>query len=92
MNTVSAWASRRRPSSGLGSPSRNEHLVGERVAPGICQWLNKDSKPSLMISMLEALAVLLALKVYYSDVAPKHRTKLQVWTDNRAMGPPWMSS
>ena len=53
-------------------------------------WIyEKDDTPSLVISTLEALAVLMSLKVFYGDSTPLHRTRVEViltWTDNRGNG------
>ena len=50
----------------------------------------KERKPSLIIATLEALAVLLSLKVFYGDQPPEGmNTRVQVvptWTDNRGNG------
>ena len=49
----------------------------------------KGEKPSLMISPLEAMKVLLATKLLYGDTLPTHGTSVQVassWTGNRGSG------
>ena len=50
-------------------------------------WLyERGNRPSLVISTLEALAVLFSLKLFFGDEPKKGRTKVQVvptWTDNR---------
>ena len=54
------------------------------------QWVfEKGGKPSLIISTLEALAVLMALKVFYGESPRQRRTKVLVmptWTDNQGNG------
>ena len=43
----------------------------------------------LVISTLEALAVLLALKVFFGETGREHDAKVQImptWTDNRGNG------
>ena len=53
-------------------------------------WIfEKGDKPSLIISTLEALAVLISLKLFFGDEPKRERTKVQVvptWTDNRGNG------
>ena len=53
-------------------------------------WVSeKGGKPSLIIATLEALAVLMALKVFYGEGTRQRRTKVLVmptWTDNRGNG------
>ena len=53
-------------------------------------WIfRKGGKPSLVISTLEALAVLLALEVFHGDRSCPHRTNIKViptCTDNRGNG------
>ena len=53
-------------------------------------WIfEKSCKPALVISTLEALAVLVALKVFVCKGPREHRTRVQVlptWTDNRGNG------
>ena len=50
-------------------------------------WVyEKSDKPTLVIATLEALAVLVALKVFVCRSPREHRTRVQVaptWTDNR---------
>ena len=49
----------------------------------------KSDKPSLLTSTLEALAVLFSLVLFFDDIQPEPRTKVQVaptWTDNRGNG------
>ena len=60
-----------------------------RTAHWTCGRLEKSDKPSLLISTLEALAVLFSLMLFFDDVPPEPRTKVQVaptWTDNRGNG------
>ena len=53
-------------------------------------WIfEKSGKPALVISTLETLAVLVALKVFVCKGHREHRTRVQVpptWTDNRGNG------
>ena len=53
-------------------------------------WIDERGDiPSLIISILEALAVLISLKLFFGDEPKKGRTKVQVvptWTDNRGNG------
>ena len=53
-------------------------------------WIfEKGDKPSLIISTLEALAVLISLKLFFGDEPKQRRTKVQVvptWSDNRGNG------
>ena len=53
-------------------------------------WLfEKSSKPALIISTLEALAVVVALKVYYGEEPRKDRSRIRIvatTTDNRGNG------
>ena len=54
------------------------------------QWLfEKRGSAALVTSTLEALAVLISLKVFYGDEPPPHQEKVVVaptWTDNRGNG------
>ena len=45
----------------------------------------KGGKPALVVSTLEALAVLVSLKASHGSEAPEHGTKV-TWTDNRGNG------
>ena len=53
-------------------------------------WVYEISdKPSLLLSTLEALAVLFSLILFFDDIQPEFRTKVQVaptWTGNRGNG------
>ena len=53
-------------------------------------WVfEKSGKPALIISTLEALAVLVSLKIFVSKGSHEHRSRVQVaptWTDNRGNG------
>ena len=53
-------------------------------------WVyEKSDNPSLLISTLEARAVLFSLMLFFGDVPPEPRTKVQeapTWTDNRGNG------
>ena len=53
-------------------------------------WIfEKDGRPALVISTLEALAVLVGLKLFYGSEPQPHQTQVQVvptWTDNRGNG------
>ena len=53
-------------------------------------WIyERGNRPSLIISTLEALAVLVSLKLFFGDEPKKGRTKVQVvptWTGNRGNG------
>ena len=53
-------------------------------------WIfERGDKPSLIISTLEAPAVLISLKMFFGDGPKQGRTKVQVvptWTDNRENG------
>ena len=59
------------------------------------QWIyERGDKPSLTISALETLAVLISLKLFIGDEPKKGRTKVQVvptWTDNRPSSRPAQS-
>ena len=49
----------------------------------------KSSKPALIISTLEALAVVVALKVYYGETPRRNRSSIRIvptTTDNRGNG------
>ena len=49
----------------------------------------KGDKPALVISTLEALAVLLPLKTFFGGESKVRHTKVQImptWTDNRGNG------
>ena len=49
----------------------------------------KGDRPALVISTLEALAVLLALKTFFGGERKGHHTKVQImptWTDNQGNG------
>ena len=54
------------------------------------EWVFAESdKPSLIISTLEALAVVIGLKLFFGDRPQPHRTKILVlptWTANRGNG------
>ena len=54
------------------------------------EWVfTQSDKPSLTISSLEALAVVIRLKLFFVDQPKPHRTKVPVmptWTDNRGNG------
>ena len=55
-----------------------------------CPWIfERGDKPSLIISTLEALAVLIGLKLFFGDDTKQGWTKVQVvptWTDSRGNG------
>ena len=82
----------------LASVSPSGRLVGPVVvsvvqsgteASKLAVVYEKSDKPSLLISTLEALAVLFSLMLFFHDVHPELRTKVQVaptWTDNRGNG------
>ena len=49
----------------------------------------KGGRPALIISTLEALAVLISLRLFFGGTASQHRSKIMVaptWTDNRGNG------
>ena len=63
-----------------------QHVGPTRALP---LGVRERSKPALVISTLEALAVLVSLKAFYGSEAPEHGTKVTVaptWTDNRGNG------
>ena len=52
-------------------------------------YMKKSEKPSLIISTLEALAVLFSLLLFFDSPSENERKRVQVaptWTDNRANG------
>ena len=53
-------------------------------------WVyEKRGRPALIISTLEALAVLISLRLFFGGTASQHRSKIMVaptWTDNRGNG------
>ena len=53
-------------------------------------WVyEKGGRPALIISTLEALAVLISLRLFFGGTASQHRSKIMVaptWTDNRGNG------
>ena len=52
-------------------------------------WIyERDDKPALVISTLEALAILIALKLFYGSTStdPKKVIVAPTWTDNRGNG------
>ena len=85
----------RAPSDGVSTPDG-------RAGPSISTWFSlevleedwpwifkKGNTPSLAISTLEALAVLMALKLFHGNQSAQHRTRILVcptWTDNRGNG------
>ena len=60
------------------------------ITPEVLPWVyDKGGKPSLMISTLEALAVLVSLKMFYGEQPASGKKKVTVaptWTDNRGNG------
>ena len=60
------------------------------IAPEVLPWVyEKGGKPSLIISTLEALAVLVSLKMFYGEQPESGKKKVTVaptWTDNRGNG------
>ena len=53
-------------------------------------WVyEKGGRPALIISTLQALAVLISLRLFFGGTANQHRSKIMVaptWTDNRGNG------
>ena len=53
-------------------------------------WVyEKGGRPALIISTLEALAVLISLRLFFGGTSSQHRSKIMVaptWTDNRSNG------
>ena len=94
---VDAQASEGRSGIGGWAPVRNEE---GKLDPWLSPWFSyeltrkdwiyeRGDKPSLVISTLEALAVLISLKLFFGNEPKKGRTKVQViptWTDNRGNG------
>ena len=59
------------------------HEVKKEVRPWIFEM---QGSAALVISTLEALAVLICLKAFYGDDPPQHQRRVVVaptWTDNR---------
>ena len=60
------------------------------ITPEVLLWVHeKGGKPSLIISTLEALAVLVSLKMFYGEQPESNNKKVTVapiWTDNRGNG------
>ena len=60
------------------------------ITPEVLPWVyEKGGKPSLIISTLEALAVLVSLKMFYGEQPASGKKKVTVaptWTDNRGNG------
>ena len=73
----------------LGEDGRPDPKKSPWFSLEIRRVFEKGGKPSLIISTLEALAVLMALKVFCGEVTRQHRTKvlvMPIWTDNRGNG------
>ena len=96
---VDAQASEERSGNGGWAPVRNtEGELDPWLSPWFSYELTRKDWPwifergdgqSLTISTLEALAVLISLKLFFGDEPKKGRTKVQVvptWTDNRGTG------
>ena len=68
------------------------HLTGTPLRIEKFDWLwvfEKRNHTALVISTLEALAVLVALELYFGEEANAHQLKVMVvptWTDNRGTG------
>ena len=60
------------------------------ITPEVLPWVyEKGGKPSLIISTLEALAVLVSLKMFYGEQLESGKKKVTMaptWTDNRGSG------
>ena len=96
---VDAQASGERTGVGGWLPALDEHGVPD---PSRSPWFSlevkkehwpwvyaKGDEPALVISTLEALAVLLAMKTFFGGERQGHHTKVQImptWTDNRGNG------
>ena len=96
---VDAQASGERTGVGGWLPALDEHGVPD---PSRSPWFSLEvkkehwpwvyamgDKPALVISTLEALAVLLAMKTFFGGERQGHHTKVQImptWTDNRGDG------
>ena len=73
-------------SEGRPSPSTSRWFSHEITKSEFPWFFEKDEKPSLLISSLEALAVVIALKVFFRSEGSHSRKKLDLiptWTDNR---------
>ena len=75
--------------SGVPDPARSPWFSLE-VTKEQWPWVYaKSDRPALVISTLESLAVLLALKCFFQGRNSEHDTKVQIlptWTDNRVTG------
>ena len=75
--------------NGVLDPARSPWFSLE-VTTELWPWYYaKGDKPALVISMVEALAVLLALEIFFGGASRENNTKVQViptWTDNRGNG------
>ena len=76
-------------SEGRPSPSTSRWFSHEVTKSEFSWVFERDEKPSLLISSLEALAVVIALKVFFRNEGSHSRKKLDLtptWTDNRENG------
>ena len=75
---------------GRRSTTRTSLWCSHEITQDELPWIyERSGKPSLMISSLEALAVIVALKIFFSSGSPDSRRKVDViptWTDNRGNG------
>ena len=78
-------------STSMESQTQRDHLFFSlEVKKGHWPWVYaKGDKPALVTSTLEALAVLLALEMFFGGESKGHHTNVQImptWTDNRGNG------
>ena len=96
---MDAQASEERTGVGGWLPALDEEGVPDaarspwfamEVTKELWPWVyTKGDKPALVISTLEALAVPLALKVFFGQTGREHHTKVQImpkWTGSRGDG------